>query len=255
MNFIVSASTDKGNVKSTNQDSLNVKVMTVNGEKIVLAVICDGMGGLDKGEVASNTVVKALCNWAVERLPILASQGITETAIRREWNEIVVQYNEKIKIYGKKCGISLGTTLAAILMAYGRYYIVNVGDCRVYELLGSARMLTKDQTVVAREVEMGLLTPEQAKTDSRRNVLLQCIGASDAVYPDFFTGEVKKDAVYMLCSDGFRHEVTAEEIYTYFQPDRMLSAEQMKENEVALINLNKQRMESDNISVITIRTY
>lgn len=255
MNFIVSASTDKGNVKSTNQDSLNVKVMTVNGEKVVLAVICDGMGGLEKGEVASNTVVKVLCQWAVERLPILAAKGITDHDISREWNEIVVQYNEKIKIYGKKCGISLGTTLAAILMAYGRYYIVNVGDCRIYELKDEVRILTKDQTVVAREVELGNLTPEQAKTDSRRNVLLQCIGASDAVYPDFFFGEVKKDAVYMLCSDGFRHEITSEEIYAYLNPDRMLSAEQMKENEVALINLNKQRQESDNISVITIRTY
>ena len=86
-------------------------------------------------------------------------------------------------------------------------------------------------------------------------MLLQCIGASDSVYPDFFFGEVKKDAVYMLCSDGFRHEITSEEIYAYMNPDRMLSAEQMKENEVALINLNKQRQESDNISVITIRTY
>ncbi len=222
---------------------------------MVLAILCDGMGGLEKGELASATVVKAFSQWAVERLPVLATDIIHEADIRREWNELVVEYNEKIKQYGRKGGISLGTTLVVLLMAYGKYYIANVGDCRVYELKDGVNILTKDQTVVAREVELGNLTPEQAKTDSRRNVLLQCIGASDAVYPDFFLGDIKQDAVYMLCSDGFRHEVSGEEIYSYFCPERMLKAEQMKENEVALINLNKLRQESDNISVITIRTY
>ena len=104
-------------------------------------------------------------------------------------------------------------------------------------------------------MEQGLLTLEQAETDPRRSVLLQCIGASDVVYPDFFLGEVKKDAVYMLCSDGFRHEITAEDIFAYFHPGRMLNEMIMKESETALIALNKQRQEKDNISVITIRTF
>ncbi|MBQ2803794.1 MAG: serine/threonine-protein phosphatase [Lachnospiraceae bacterium] len=255
MNYIVSASTDIGNVKSTNQDSLNVKVMTVNGQKMVLAVLCDGMGGLEKGEVASATVVKAFGKWAVERIPYLAQQTIADADIRREWTELITQYNDKIKLYGKRCAISLGTTITAILLTDNRYYVVNVGDSRTYEIQHSVRVLTKDQTVVAREVELGNITPEQAQTDARRSVLLQCIGASDAVYPDFFFGETRKDAVYMLCSDGFRHEITPDEIYAYFQPDNMVSAEGMKANELALIELNKQRQERDNISVITIRTF
>lgn len=255
MNFIVSASTDKGNVKNSNQDSLNVKIMTINGEKVVFAVLCDGMGGLEKGEVASTTMVQVFSRWILERMPVLMTQGITDAAISKEWTQLIVQYNDKIKQYGKKCAISLGTTLTAVLIAQGRYFIVNVGDTRIYEIKEETVLLTKDQTVVAREVESGNLTPEQAARDSRRNVLLQCIGASDAVYPDYFFGEAKKDAVYMLCSDGFRHEITPDEIYAYLCPDRMISADEMKQNEVALINLNKERQETDNISVITIRTY
>ena len=99
----------------------------------------------------------------------------------------------------------MGTTVTAMILTGGYYYIVNVGDSRAYEICSNLQVLTRDQTVVAREVEQGLLTLEQAETDPRRSVLLQCIGASDVVYPDFFLGEVKKDAVYMLCSDGFRH--------------------------------------------------
>ena len=132
---------------------------------------------------------------------------------------------------------------------------MNVGDSRVYEIAGQLSVLTRDQTVVAREVEQGLLSLEQARSDPRRSVLLQCIGSSEEVYPDFFFGEPKAGAVYMLCSDGFRHEITEAEIWEGFQPQTMLRAEQMKENELRLIALNKLRQERDNISVITIRTY
>lgn len=255
MKYIVSASTDIGIVKESNQDSLNVRVLSFGQEQMVFAVLCDGMGGLEKGEVASASLVNAFHKWTDARLPALYQEGITETCVRQEWTDIIVQFNEKLKNYGKKCAVNLGTTLTAILLMKEKYFIVNVGDSRIYEIFDVARVLTKDQTVVAREVELGNLTPEQAKTDSRRSVLLQCIGASDAVYPDFFTGATKKDAVYMLCSDGFRHEITSEEIYNGLRPSEMVTAQQMKEKELALIALNKQRQERDNISVITIRTF
>ena len=99
------------------------------------------------------------------------------------------------------------------------------------------------------------LTPEEAETDSRRSVLLQCIGASDDVYPDMFFGDTKVNATYMLCSDGFRHEITNEEIYASLNPGVMLDADGMKRNMQSLIELNKQRQERDNISVVTIRTF
>ena len=132
---------------------------------------------------------------------------------------------------------------------------MNVGDTRAYEIANGIRVLTKDQTVVAREVERGNLTPEQAAVDPRRSVLLQCIGASDEVYPDLFFGDTQLNAVYMLCSDGFRHEITEGEIYNYLNPNVMLDADGMQNNMRALIDLNKQRQERDNITVVSIRTF
>ena len=99
------------------------------------------------------------------------------------------------------------------------------------------------------------LTPEQAEVDERRSVLLQCIGASEVVYPDFFVGTAKENATYMLCSDGFRHEITPDEIYAKFQPSVLLDDVTMNENTLELIELNKQRNERDNISVVLVRTY
>ena len=255
MNCIVAASTDIGIVKNTNQDSFYAKAVETNRGKIAFAILCDGMGGLEKGEVASATVVNAFKKWTENRLPVLCEKGITDAEIANDWTNIAKTYNEKIKSYGKMNGVTLGTTLTAILITQTRYYIINVGDTRAYELYNEAKVLTKDQTVVAREVELGHITQEQAETDSRRNVLLQCIGASDEVYPDMFFGDTKTDAVYMLCSDGFRHEITGEEIFAQLQPAVMLSEDTMKNNMMALIDINKQRQERDNITVVTIRTF
>ncbi len=255
MEFIASASTDIGNVKKTNQDSLNVRVISSCAGNMVFAILCDGMGGLAKGEVASATVLTAFRNWSDEVLPKLCRVGINDDIIRSEWSRLARDYNEKIKLYGKRLSVNLGTTITVMLIIEQRYYIMNVGDTRAYEIYNKARLLTKDQTVVEREVDLGNLTPAQARVDPRRSILLQCIGSSDSVYPDFFFGETKRDAVYMLCSDGFRHEITEDDMYYYFRPQVMTDNDSMRMNELTLIELNKQRAERDNISVITIRTY
>lgn len=113
----------------------------------MLAVICDGMGGLSQGELASATVVRGFADWFVRELPGLIRQRETE-----------------------------------------------------------------DQSYVAREVKRGNMTLEQARTDTRRNVLLQCIGASAEVMPELKEGKIKFGNTYLLCSDGFRHELTEEEM-------------------------------------------
>lgn len=255
MNFIVSAVTDIGSRKNTNQDSYRVKVLNVNGERIVFAILCDGMGGLAKGELASASLVNAFHRWTEDRLPLLYPGQISDSKIREEWVDIVTEYNSKIKSYAASTGISMGTTVTVLLLTSNRYYILNVGDTRCYEIADSLKVLTKDQTIVAREVEQGRLTPEEAERDPRRSVLLQCVGASETVYPDMFFGKTRNNAVYMLCSDGFRHTISENEIFQTLHPNCMTSVEAMTENMRALVQMNILRQETDNITVAAIRTY
>ncbi len=255
MNFIVSATTDIGLVKSTNQDSLSVKVINTSIGKMSFAVLCDGMGGLAKGEVASASVIKAFDTWARNDLPLLCTAPLDAEVIKGQWERILLDQNEAIKSYGGRQGVRLGTTAVVMLLTQTHYYIMNVGDSRAYEVSDSLVQMTEDQTFVAREVALGNMTPEQAEVDERRSVLLQCIGASEEVYPDFFVGSSKENATYMLCSDGFRHEITPDEIYQKFQPNVLLSEYDMNQNTVDLIELNKQRSERDNISVVLVRTF
>ncbi|MFQ9516008.1 MAG: PP2C family protein-serine/threonine phosphatase [Eubacterium sp.] len=255
MNYIISATTDVGIRKKTNQDSLSVKIINTNQGRMAFAILCDGMGGLQKGEVASAAVIHAFNQWVTEELPSLCNGPIQDHVIREQWCEIITSMNEKIKNYGNVNHVQLGTTAVVMLITEKRYYILNVGDSRAYEIWIEITQLTKDQTFVERQVSLGNMTREQAEQDSRKNILLQCVGASPEVYPEMFFGDTKKDAVYMLCSDGFRHEITPEEIYAGFNPGVLLSKENMQNNAIHLININKQRQENDNISVALIRTF
>ncbi len=255
MNYIISANTDIGTSKSTNQDSLSVKVIQTTVGKMVFAILCDGMGGLDKGEVASASVIRAFDNWVYNKLPQLSTVPLDSNTIKTQWEKILLEQNETIKGYGARQGVRLGTTAVVMLLTDTDYYIMNVGDSRAYEIADDLNQLTNDQTFVAREVALGNMTPEQARVDKRRSVLLQCIGASEEVYPDFFTGTTIQNATYMLCSDGFRHVITPKEIFAKFQPGVLLNDSAMNQNTLDLIELNKQRNERDNISVVLVRTF
>ena len=110
MNFLISATTDIGTTKSTNQDSLSVKILNTAQGRMAFAILCDGMGGLDKGEVASASVVRAFDKWVREELPTLASGPIEDYVIRAQWEKIITEQNNMIKIYGARQGVRLGTT-------------------------------------------------------------------------------------------------------------------------------------------------
>ena len=254
LNFLIAASTDKGNRKPTNEDSLLVERLTTPFGKMVFAVLCDGMGGLALGELASASLVKAFSNWVNHVLPALSEEPLEDYVIRSHWESIITEVNQKLAQYGKDRGISLGTTLTAMLLTQNRYYIANVGDTRAYIINHTIAQVTKDQTLIAREVELGRMTPEQAEVDPRKSVLLQCVGASPDVRPDMFYGDMRANTVYMLCTDGFRHEITSEEIFDYMNPAVMSGTNEMKINIDYLIEQNKLRNEMDNISVISIKT-
>lgn len=251
MKYLVVADTDIGIRKQTNQDSLLVKYGNSEIGEVLLAVICDGMGGLDKGEVASATVIREFARWFHEELPY-ELETLDMQVIGGKWSLMLKELNVKIAEYGKKINSRLGTTFTGILLAGNEYAAVHVGDSRLYHISTTIKQMTKDQTFVAREVSRGTLTEEQARTDKRRNMLLQCVGASAKLEPDIMTGRIEK-GIYMLCTDGFRHEISEREMFENLNPDVLRNKDIMRKNARYLIDQIKLRQEKDNISVILIK--
>lgn len=260
MGFLSIAHTDVGIRKKTNQDSVLIKEADTDNGKVLLAVVCDGMGGLAKGEVASATLVRAFSRWFEEELPSLiyddtgVERELDYNALQKSWNHLVDFENNKIGAYGETFHAPCGTTVATLLLIKNHYYIMNVGDSRVYLRREGFQSLTKDQTFVQREIDEGRLTEEAAKTHPQRSVLLQCVGASNVVVPDFFDGEYQKNDIFVICSDGFRHVITEEEFQNFMTAHKFESEKAMKEIAEHCTELNKQRNEKDNISVILIKT-
>lgn len=259
MGFLSIAHSDVGIKKDTNQDSVLIKEATTDSGRVLLAAICDGMGGLAKGEVASAALVRAFSRWFEEQLPFLLydkeghAKQIEYSELQKSWNELIDEVNRKIADYSAGFHAPCGTTLAAVLLVDNKYYAVNVGDSRIYIVNGGLEQLTKDHTFVQREMDEGRMTQEEAKTHPQRNVLLQCVGASSVIIPDFCEGTFSEGSVMMLCSDGFRHVITEDEFLKILSPAKLDTEKAMRDAAIYCTELNKQRKENDNISVILIK--
>jgi len=249
MIYTISASSDIGQ-RQMNQDSLFVRKINASGQDVVLAVLCDGMGGFQKGELASSSLIAAFSDWMYTQLPVLLFTSLEDHVLREQWSGLVSHENSKIQAYAKRENCVMGSTVVAMLLTGRRYYILNIGDSRAYELAQCCRQLTIDHTVVEQEVSRGNMTQEQAFHSPHRNVLTRCVGVADTVYPDMFFGETKKDVVYLLCSDGFCNRITPDEMMFHFAG---LNGG-LRQKEELLIELVKLRGERDNISVVTIAT-
>lgn len=254
MNFIAAAHTDMGIRKNTNQDAVLIEQAQTEYGSVIFAAVCDGMGGLAKGEVASAVLIRRLSSWFHNEFPDLLYREFSPETLRERWEELIFNTNYHIMQYGENQHITLGTTCVAFLAFGSTYYLMNIGDSRAYMIDDKVYQLTKDQTYCQREIDLGRMTPEQAEIDPQRSVLLQCVGANATVEPDFFAGMMQPDQCFMLCSDGFRHVITPQELYDKLSPAISTNEDTIKQNLTYLVELNKSRNEKDNISALLIRT-
>ena len=237
--------------KETNQDSLLlVQRSQTQDDEVILAVICDGVGGLKMGERSSAAVVTAFRDWFDERGRELYEQEEPETELFDEWDDLIRSLHIRLKDESEKAGFRSGTTVEAVFFMKGRYYICHVGDCRTYIISDTITQLTTDHTIVQRELTEGKLTPEQAQKDPRQNLLLQCVGAGRDVRPDHISGEVLPHQTFLLCCDGFRRRVTEAEIKKScgYSPKEKKLYEALEETAQLCI----KRKETDNITGILI---
>ncbi|MFP7299898.1 PP2C family protein-serine/threonine phosphatase [Neobacillus niacini] len=253
MAFLTAHHTDVGIKKKTNQDALLLKTAKTPKGPVGLFIVCDGMGGLSHGELASATVIRGMADWFDGEMPRLSRSENIEEEIYSEVEKCIKQLNEKILHYGETSKVKLGTTLTALLIVHNKYFIAQIGDSRAYSISRSIKQLTNDQTLVAREVARGNISEEQAKVDPRRNVLLQCVGATKEIEVDFSTGVVNKNTVFMLCSDGFYHQITEEELALTLKPETVKNEQEMMGKVVQLVELVKARNETDNITVLAAK--
>lgn len=253
MKFIQSYYTDIGITRKKNQDSLALLKATTDFGDVLLTVVCDGMGGYSIGELASKYCVECFSNWFKRCFPELLYDSFSDEVIEAQLRRLVFSINKKLNEYGAAYRIQLGTTLTACLFCRERYYIAHVGDSRCYLLSGvGVRQLTRDHSFVAAEVEKGRMTPEEAKRDKRKNILYESVGAAKQVNMEFYTGALTDAQVFLLCSDGFWHCISDDELVRYMDAKVIKDSRTMRMHLNFLVEQVKMRGERDNITAVGV---
>lgn len=242
---------DCGPYRKANQDAYCVRIAGTPAGTVVMAVVCDGMGGLQCGEAASAAVIHGFAQWFDERLPEVAPQGITTDLVNAEWGALIQDCHNAILDFSASRQIRTGTTLSAILLTSERYYLMQVGDSRVYLDNGEeTRLLTQDQTVAMQEYLAGRTTLQEFASDSRRNILLQCVG-NRTVAPVFQMGQTPSKGGLVLCSDGFYHNINKKMIHEALSvPAGRI---QLQQSILELGTHARNQGETDNMTAVSLR--
>lgn len=229
---------DKG-MRESNQDSVSFQQVSICGKKAVLALVCDGIGGLQQGETASGFAAERMTEWFYTEGIRMLQKRKGRKKIEKAGLRVLYHCNEEMGRYGERHGIKLGSAMTALLISGKRYVLWHSGDTRFYRVRRGirkthVRRLTKDHTA-----------------DSR--TLLRCIGSFSWKEPDVSGGKIRKNQVMLLCTDGFRNKISEAQIGEALQPAFLQSREQIGRRLEELAGYGKRHGETDNISAIVIK--
>lgn len=238
----ISARTDVGMVRSNNQDSYAAGEFQ-NG--VAWAVVCDGMGGNAGGNIASSTAVKSIS----ERITSAYRETMTSSSIK---NLLVTAItNANFEIYDMAADnlelLGMGTTVVAAILTKSALYVAHAGDSRAYLISrGEIRQLTRDHSVVQDLVERGEITPEQARTHPRKNLITRALGVDESLKVDFTVEDLEGDETLLICTDGLSNMIEPLDIY------RMVADNPDSEIAEILVDKANENGGEDNITVVAI---
>jgi protein phosphatase len=246
----IATATDTGKVRSHNEDSIAADA------EMGLAVLADGLGGYNAGEVASGIAVATMATEIKQSLaghePHEANGATSEPLAVKLIKENSARANAAIYQAARSQPryAGMGTTLVAALFYGNRVTVGHVGDSRLYRLRqGKLEQITRDHSQLQEQIDSGMISEEQARYSQNRNVVTRAVGIDPEVETEVHTHDVEAGDIYLLCSDGLSDMVMDDDIHATLdklQSNLPLAAQQL----VQLANDNGGR---DNISVILVR--
>lgn len=194
----VNCLTDTGAVRSTNQDSCDSGLFSQDS---AWAIVCDGMGGANGGNVASSlateTIREEILNTFHQDLSRENIKTLMLNAVRKANRKVHEFSQEKPELSG------MGTTAVLMIATKGTLHVVHVGDSRAYLWNGAdVEQITMDHSYVQDLVNFGQITPEQARTHPQRNIITRVIGVHMEVECDYNQCDFHPGSLALACSDG-----------------------------------------------------
>ncbi len=242
--------TDIGKRRMANQDSFGIYKIAENS---MLFVVCDGMGGANGGEEASKLAldafhgeIKSSCasfiNEEVLDICRVDMDILLKNALSEANNAVYRAAIDNPALSG------MGTTLVALFVIDGKAVSLNVGDSRMYKINSEGiKQITHDHSYVQYLIDIGQITPEEAKKNSKRNIITRAVGTSDELEGDIEDVELGEGSYFLLCSDGLTGMVGDTEI-----SETVLSEGSIEDKVNTLIEKANENGGIDNITAILL---
>jgi len=239
--YQIGALTDIGQKRQQNQDSIGVF------PELGLFVVADGMGGHRGGEIASALAVEAIPKFVgTPPMDIESSRQLVCGSIEEANRKIFDKSRQDPKLHG------MGTTATVLFFRDGKLYLGQVGDSRCYLLQeGAIWQLTRDHSLVEEKFRAGIISREEIKTDSMRNVITRSVGFEENVQIDCFEMEVHPGDLFVACSDGLSGPLGNQEILETVE-NALVDGDPQKAADGLIARANQNGGE-DNISSILVQ--
>ena len=226
---------NKGREAEKNQDSVALQQVLTSKGRVLLAVVCDGMGGIARGEAASGYAAERLREWFYTELFAMMRKNKRYWVLRRSLDRMVFHMQGQLAQYAGREELSLGTTMTAFLVWERTWLLWHLGDSRAYRL---------------REERIEQLTEDHAQDGGK---LTKCLGSFGYFTPQHGMGVLKPGDGMLICTDGFRRRVTGEELQAVMNPRALSGEEQIGRRLKEIGETCMKRGETDNLSAVYIK--
>ena len=235
----ISSATSVGKVRPVNEDAFFVSPPDESGS--LLAIVADGMGGHNAGEVASSEAINVIKDVVLDH-----EHNAKEMLIEAINSANSTVYNMSLD---KQSLFGMGTTITACVIDKDKVTAAQVGDSRLYLIRdGMIIQITKDHSLVEMLIENGSITKEDAKHHPQKNVITRAIGTDKEVAADIYEFSICEGDILLLCSDGLVNMVEDEKILSV-----ITRCKKFEETADKLIDAAENAGGNDNITVILIK--
>lgn len=243
----------KGISRQHNQDRFLLNTGFFEHIPIGLFIVADGMGGLSEGARASQTLIYGLEKWWQDELKVLLfNYDFNDNTFKESLDACLVRINDSIRQYGEGHQIQMGTTLVGMFVWGQNALLFNIGDSRAYRIAkGQISQITIDHSWVSEQVAKGLITPEEAQTHPKRNLITRCIGMTPLIDVNYSHHLLNKEEIYIFCSDGFYSQVVDRDIQKILK-SKGLSRSKLYKSMKNLSELLLKTTHSDDATVAVI---
>ena len=206
------AKTDKGIVRSSNQDAYAVGEFP---DEVAWAIVCDGMGGHAGGNIASALAVKVIS----DKINASYRENMRDSSIRNMLDSALTAANMEVYDMAEADPElrGMGTTVVCAIVKNGYAFIAHAGDSRAYIYNGELSQITTDHSYVQTLVDIGKITKEEAEHHPNKNKITRAIGAEKMIDIDFDEIELNDEDVLILCTDGLSNYVSNDEMISEVQ--------------------------------------